>query len=132
MLSENGLTEAERDKLWATAVAAFAQECLHCHRVIQRGGSVVCGAINVFTRQPVWTHPPCAQFMILALGERAVVDDGWRQATAPQRCGRCRDDVKPGQKIYRLWPEVPTLNPVLGYACHRCWRRATTDWIEDL
>lgn len=132
MLSENGLTEAQRDKLGLVAIAEHAQECLRCHRAIERGGSVVSGAINYFTGQPVWMHPPCAELTLGRLGARLEVDDGWRQATSEQKCATCRDWIKVGQKIYRLWPPNPTANPILGYACRGCWRKSNSEWIEDL
>lgn len=128
---QESVSDADLYKLGILITSQYTQECLRCHHTIHRGTEVLSGALNVFTKDPIWMHVPCANFTLLRLGTWAV-DDGWRQALHEQKCGRCREQIVVGQKIYRLWPERPSTNPTLTYVCHSCWRQANAQWLEEL
>lgn len=111
------------------SVATFDQQCLRCKHHIKLRDPVKIGSFNVFSHDPIWMHPECADFTIENLG-LFEVDDGWRRITVRQRCADCKTVMPPESKMYRVWPTVPRRNPVLCYVCHPCWRTRNYQWID--
>lgn len=109
----------------------YTQECYNCHETIHANATVVAGAINFLTKDPVWMHPRCARFYRMTFGTRDVIDSTWRIATLEQRCkGGCEKFIVPGDKIYRRWMWNEGLTFYFTVECHPCYRSHNGAFVE--
>lgn len=119
-----------------SCVAKWNQQCVQCRRTIRKDDTAYATALNIITKQPVWMHENCARFIKhVYTAPHYMIDDGWRQVSAPQRCYQCKKMVNIGSKIYRVWPG--TFDPsdtgtiVLTQLCHTCWQIDVASYLEE-
>lgn len=111
----------------------YSQECILCHRLIAKGATAKCGALNFFSEQAIWMHPLCADFVVNHLKVEKLIDNGWRQATNEFACGGCGKKIAVGRKFYHVWPKDfdGSDNFNLSRVCHTCWQVDQASYLEE-